>query len=97
MHPIQHPVPDIPHAEKLLKQSHRTKKFALCVMDKGYDSEEIHYLIRESLNSCSLILIRTRKRKRISGYYLRKMVKSFDPDQYNQRNKVETVFSVLTR
>jgi hypothetical protein len=63
----QHPVQDIPHAEKLLKQTHRTRKSDLYVMDKGYDSEEIHRLIRDCLNSCSLIPVRDRKRKRISG------------------------------
>jgi hypothetical protein len=93
----QHPIHDIPHAEKLLKQTHRTRKSDLCVMDKGYDSEEIHILIRDIFNSCSLIPIRTRKRKRISGYYRRRMAKLFDPDQYHQRNKVEPVFSVLKR
>jgi hypothetical protein len=66
-------------------------------MDKGYDSEEIHRLIWDTLNSCSLIPPRTRKRKRISGYYRRRMVKLFDSDQYHQRNKVETVFSVVKR
>ena len=93
----QHPVHDILHAEKLLLQSHRTRQSSLYVMDKGYDSEEIHRLIRDTLNSCSLIPIRNRKRKRISGYYRRKMVSLFDSDQYHQRNKVETVFSVLKR
>ena len=93
----QHPVHDIPHAEKLLKQCHRIRKSDLYVMDKGYDAEEIHRLIRATLNSCCLIPIRTRKRKRISGYYRRRMGKSFDPEKYHQRNKVETVFSVLKR
>lgn len=93
----QHPVHDIPHAEKLLKQCHRTRKSDLYVMDKGYDSEEIHRLIRDTLNSCSLIPIRVRKRKHISGYYRRIMAKLFDVDQYHQRNIVETVFSVMKR
>ena len=93
----QHPVHDIPHAEKPLKQSHRTRQSDLYVMDKGYDSEEIHRLIRDTLNSCSLIPIRDRKRKRISGYYRKRMMLLFDPDQYHQRNKVETLFSVLKR
>jgi hypothetical protein len=89
--------PGSPISEKLLKQSQRTRRSDLYVMDKGYDSEEIHRLIRDTLNSCSLIPIRNRKRKRISGYYRRKMVKLFDVDQYHQRNKIETVFSVLKR
>ena len=64
----QHPVHDIPHAEKLLKLCHRARHSDLYVMDKGYDSEEIHELIRDTLGSCSLIPVRNRKRKRISGY-----------------------------
>ena len=93
----QHPVHDVPHAEKLLRQCHRTRKSNLYVMDKGYDSENIHELIRDSLNSHSLIPVRTRKRKRISGYYRKKLAQSFDFEGYHQRNKVETVFSVLKR
>ena len=93
----QHPVHDIPHAEKLLKQCHKIRCSDLYVMDKGYDSEEIHELIRDSLNSCSLIPVRNRKRKRISGYYRRRIAQSFDQEKYHQRNKVETVFSVLKR
>ena len=93
----QHPVHDVLHAEKLLKQCHRTRKSELYVMDKGYDSEEIHHQIRDTMDSISLIPIRERKRKRISGHYRRKMMISFDSDLYHQRNKVETVFSVLKR
>ena len=93
----QYPVHDIPHAKKLLKQCHRFRHSDLYVMDKGYDSEEIHVLIRHALNSCSLIPVRNRKRKRISGYYRRQIAQSFDDEKYHQRNKVETVFSVLKR
>ena len=93
----QQPVHDIPHAEKLLKQCHKVRHSDLYVMDKGYDSEEIHELIRESLNSCSLIPVRNRKRKRISGYYRRRIAQSFNEEKYHQRNMVETAFSVLKR
>jgi uncharacterized protein (DUF2267 family) len=93
----QHSVHDIPHAEKLLKKCHRTRKSDLYVMDKGYDSEEVHELIRDILHSDSLIPIRKRKRKRISGYYRKRLAHSFNYDEYHQRSKVETVFSVLKR
>ena len=63
----QQPVHDIPHAEKLLVQCHRTRKSDTYVLDKGYDSEDIHRLIRDDLNAYSLIPVRTRKRKRIFG------------------------------
>lgn len=93
----QHPVHDIIHAKKLLKQCHRSRHSDLYVMDKGYDSEEIHELIQDTMGSCSLIPIRNRKRKRIAGYYRRRIARSFDERKYHQRNKVETVFSVLKR
>ncbi len=67
------------------------------VLDKGYDSEDIHRLIHDDLNAYSLIPIRTRKRKRIFGLYRRELARSFDQSRYHQRNKVETVFSVLKR
>ena len=38
-------------------------------MDKGYDSEEIHVLIREEIKADSIIPLRVRKRKRINGKY----------------------------
>ncbi len=93
----QHPVHDVIHAEKLLKQCHRVRHSDVYVMDKGYDSEDIHQLINETLNSDSLIPVRNRKRKRISGYFRRRIALSFDDEKYHQRNKVETVFSVLKR
>jgi len=46
-------------------------------------------LIWDTLHSCSLIPIRERKRKRISGYYRWNNGEIFDPNQYHQRNKVE--------
>ena len=91
------PVHDIPHAEKLLVQCHRTRKSEAYVLDKGYDSEDIHRLIRDDLNAYSIIPVRTRKRKRIFGVYRRELSRSFDKTRYHQRNKVETVFSVLKR
>ena len=93
----QHPVHDSIHARTLLKQSHRTRPSDLYLMDKAYDSEEIHELIWDTLNACSLIPVRNRKRKRISGYYRRRIALDFDEEKYHQRNKVETVFSVLKR
>ncbi|MGA2912288.1 MAG: IS5 family transposase [Methanoregula sp.] len=93
----QQPVHDIPHAGKLLVQCHRTRKSDAYVLDKGYDSEDIHRLIRDDLSAYSLIPVRTRKRKRISGYYRRELSRLFDLTLYLRRNLVETVFSVLKR
>ena len=46
----QHLVHDIPHAKKLLRQCHRIRYSDLYIMDKGYDSEEIHELIHDTLS-----------------------------------------------
>ena len=93
----RHLVHDTQHAETLLKQCHRTKKSDFYLMDKGYDSEKIHELVHESLQATSLIPVRNRKRKRISGYYRRRLSRSFNNTLYHQRNKVETIFSVIKR
>jgi len=93
----QHPVHDIPHAEIILRQCHRIRKSDLYIMDKGYDSESIHELIRDTLHSYSFIPVRTRKRKRIAGYYRKRLSQSFDLGVYHQRNKVETAVSALKR
>jgi hypothetical protein len=58
---------------------------------KGNDSENIHKLIHDTLDSGSLIPVRNRKRKRISRYYRRRLALSFDEEKYHQRNKVETL------
>jgi hypothetical protein len=36
-------------------------------MDKGYDSEEIHTLIRNEIKADSIVPLRERKRKRRNG------------------------------
>jgi hypothetical protein len=66
-------------------------------MDKGYDSEDIHSIAREQLESIAIIPLRQRKRKRIKGKYRRKMVREFNRELYHNRNLVETMFSVLKR
>jgi hypothetical protein len=93
----QHPVHDIPHSEKLLEQCHRVRHSDLYVMDKGYDSEEIHELIRDTLRSCSLYRSETENVNESLDYYRRRIAQSFDDEKYPQRNKIETVFSVLKR
>lgn len=45
-------------------------------MDKGYDSEKIHALIREEIKADSIIPLRVRKWKKIKGKY-RKVASEF--------------------
>jgi hypothetical protein len=52
-------VHDTRQAEKLLRQCHKIRKSDCYVMDKGYDSEAIHRLIREDLHANSVIPIRS--------------------------------------
>lgn len=51
-------VHDTRHAEKLLRQCHKFRKSDCYVIDKGYDSEDIHRLIREDFQAESPIAIR---------------------------------------
>ena len=93
----RHPVHDIPNAETLQKHCHRVRYSDLDGMDNGYNSEEIHELIRVTLNSCSLLPSRYKKRKRISGMYRRRIAQSYDEEKYPWRNEVETEFSIRKR
>ena len=64
-------------------------------MDKGYDSEKIHILIREEIKADSIIPLRKRKRKKIKGKCRKQLYLSFDKTKYNKRNIAETIFSVI--
>ncbi|RXA19720.1 IS5 family transposase [Methanosarcina sp. MSH10X1] len=88
---------DVKHAKTLIRQSNRSRKSQCYVMDKGYDSEEIHTLIREEIKADSVVPLRERKRKRINGKYRKQLKKEFDRIRYNRRNIVETIISVVKR
>lgn len=90
-------VHDTRHAEKLLRQCHRTRKSDCYVMDKGYDSEEIHRLIREELHANSVIPIRSWKNEIVGGTYRQEMAHRFNNIVYPRRQIVENKFSVLKR
>ena len=63
----------------------------------GYDSEEIHRLIREDLHADSIIPIRSWNNEVIGGYYRQEMALNFDDVKYRKRQQVENRFSVLKR
>lgn len=90
----QQPVHDITHAKSLIGQTRRT---ACYVMDKGYDSEDLHRWIREEIGADSGIPVSTWQGKIYSGKYRQEMFADFDTNRYRERNKVETAFSVLKR
>jgi Transposase DDE domain len=90
-------VHDTRHAEKLLRQCHKIRKSDCYVMDKGYDSEEIHRLIRENLHANSVIPTRSWSNEIIGGKYRQEMARQFNDTIYPRRQLVENKFSVLKR
>lgn len=64
--------------------------------DKGYDSEKNHSFVIRNLHAKSVISVRKCISSHCSRSTLRKRVlASFDYEEYGQRNKSETVFSVV--
>lgn len=84
-------------ATPVLQASHRMKKADMYVMDKAYDSEAIHDFIHSNLDSDAIIPTRNWNASYVSGTHRKRMAEAFDHEIYNQRNKVETVFSVIKR
>jgi len=66
-------------------------------MDKGYDSEAIHRLIREDLRADSIIPIRSWNNDVVWGTYRQEMALQFDDVRYRKRQLVENTFSVQKR
>ena len=64
-------------------------------LDKGYDCERIHKVIREELKADSQIPVRLGLTK--TGKYRKELIFGTDRKKYNKRNIVETVNSVEKR
>ena len=67
--------------------------------DKGYDSEDNHLLVREELHAFSVIPARYEHVQiwRTHGRYRKQMKRGYSKLLYNQRNKDETIMSVIKR
>ena len=67
--------------------------------DKGYDSEDNHLLVREGLHAFSVIPARYGDVPiwRTHGRYRKQMKRGYSTLLYNQRNKDETIISVMKR
>ena len=67
--------------------------------DKGYDSEDNHLLVREDLHAFSVIPARYEHVPiwRTYGKYRKRMKRGYSKLLYNQRNKDETIISVIKR
>ena len=71
----------------------------IVVADKGYDAESNHEYAQEALGARTAIPVRAASRPKIKmrGKRRRRQAREFDQCAYNQRPKVETVFSVEKR
>jgi len=76
---------------------HDTRHAEKFVLDNGYDSEDIHRLIRDDLHAHSVIPIRSWNNEIIGGKYRQEMGRHFNTTIYPRRRIVENKFSVLKR
>ena len=85
----------------LLKKACKVSPIKLAVGDKGYDSEENHRASREELGVEDTIIPPRNEnvpRWKTKGKYRKELKKKgYKKEDYNQRNKNETVFSVMKR
>jgi Transposase DDE domain len=67
--------------------------------DNGYDSEDNHLLVREELHAFSIIPARYEHLPvlRTHDKYRKQMKRGYSKLLYNQRNKDETIISVIKR
>ena len=77
----------------------KIKPLSVVVADKGYDSEDNHVLVREKLNGFSVIPSRYEHVPvwKTRGRYRKEMKRGYPKILYNQRNKEETIVSVIKR
>ena len=77
----------------------KIKPLSVVVADKGYDSEDNHVLVREKLNGFSVIPSRYEHVPvwKTRGRYRKEMKRGYSKILYNQRNKEETIVSVIKR
>ena len=86
----------MPVAKKVMKLG---KNIKIVILDKGYDAEKVHEFIREIMNALSIIPARNENVPihRTEGRYRKLMKKGYNKKEYSQRNKNETVNSVVKR
>ena len=69
------------------------------VADKGYDSEQNHVIVRDNIHAFSVIPARFEHIPiwKTYGKYRKQMKRGYSKTLYNQRNKNETIMSVIKR
>jgi len=83
----------------IVTKTSETKPLSVVVADKGYDSEENHVFVREYLKAYSIIPCRNMHVPiwKTHGRYRKQMKRGYTKLLYNQRNKDETIMSVIKR
>ena len=83
----------------LLQRASSIMPLSIVVADKGYDSEANHEFVREYLDAVSIIPARYGDFPvwRTHGRYRKQMKRRFYKELYCQRNKNETILSVVKR
>jgi hypothetical protein len=83
----------------IVTKSAKIKPLSIVVADKGYDSEENHELVRDKLHGYSIIPPRYQEVPiwKTYGRYRKQMKRGYLKPLYNQRNKDETIMSVIKR
>jgi len=90
---------DIKHFPELFQQIMTVTMPWIFVLDKGYDAEWVHQMIRGN-NVLSMIPVRKRDDcpiRRTRGRYRKQMRRVFNESLYHQRNKCETIFSLIKK
>jgi hypothetical protein len=72
---------------------------SVVVADKGYDSEQNHVIVRDNIHAFSVIPARFEHIPiwKTYGKYRKQMKRGYSKTLYNQRNKNETIMSVIKR
>lgn len=83
----------------VIGKSAMVKQLSMVVADRGYDSEANHEFVRERLGAVSIIPVKYKQvpLERTYGRYRKLMKQRFHTELYHQRNKNETVLSVIKR
>lgn len=83
----------------IITRTSKIKPLSIAVADKGYDNEENHVIVRERLKAYSIIPPRNMHVPvwKTHGRYRKQMKRGYTKLLYNQRNKDETIMSVIKR
>jgi len=83
----------------IMERASNILPLSIVVADKGYDSEANHAYVREELDAVSIIPARYEDVPvwRTYGRYRKQMKRRFYKELYYQRNKNETILSVIKR